>query len=185
MLNKRLRPIGDGDDPGRAVGKTDTRLAHREFGGKLLNARSPNAPRQQDGVGRARHHGVEIGVGLARIERICPDEKRRAAAPPARLFKEPLRHGARPCPFGWRRASKVDDDGVRPALERLGEPFLFRRRDEERTHGRSGGQHLGSEPAHKCSASALGDQHAVLLERTVPELDQPRVGARLGGARGR
>ena len=66
--------------------KRKSGLAHREFGGKLLNARSPQAPRQQDGVGRARHHGVEIGIDLARIERMGPDDERRDATLAARVF---------------------------------------------------------------------------------------------------
>ena len=172
-----MRPIGDGNDPGRAVGKPDARLAHREFGGKLLDARSAKAPGHEDDVGRARHHGVEIGVGLARDRRICPDDTRDAPAQPARLFEEPLRRGARAGPFAGLCASKIDNDSVRGALKRFSEPFFVRWRDEERAHGRSGGQHLGSASAHERGAPALGDQDAVLLERAVPELDQPRVGA--------
>src|SRR5580700_11431117 len=50
--------------------------------------------------------------------------------------------------------------------------------------GRSGCQHLRLAPAHERRAAALGDQCPVLLERTMPEFDQPRLGARLGAAHG-
>src|SRR5580700_3014251 len=50
--------------------------------------------------------------------------------------------------------------------------------------GPSGCQHLRLAPAHERRAAALGDQRPVLLERTMPEFDQPCLGARLGGARG-
>src|ERR1700722_17736034 len=53
----------------------------------------------------------------------------------------------------------------------------------ERT-GASGCQHLRLAPAHEGGAAALGDQRPVLLERAVPEFDQPCLGARLGGAHG-
>ena len=72
MWNRDLGRVGDGDDPRRAVGEGEIGLAHRELGGKLLDARGPKAPRQQDRVGRAGHHRVEIGIGLARIERHLP-----------------------------------------------------------------------------------------------------------------
>src|SRR5271167_2345938 len=48
--------------------------------------------------------------------------------------------------------------------------------------GGSGGEDLGSAPAHERGAPALGDQRSVLLERPVAELDQPGVGARLRAA---
>src|SRR5271170_6256568 len=48
----------------------------------------------------------------------------------------------------------------------------------------SGRENLGSPAAHEGGAAALGDQRAVLLERPVPELDQPRVDARLRIAHG-
>ena len=45
-VEQRLGRVGHGDDPRLAVREGELSLAHRELGGKLLDARSPKAPRQ-------------------------------------------------------------------------------------------------------------------------------------------
>ena len=126
-MEQRLGRVGDGDDPGRAVGEPELRLAHRELGGKLLDARSPELPGSRIASGAPAITASRSASVSPESRAFDPHDERRPARLAPRLLQKPRGHGPRPAPAGRRGASEIDNDRIRAALERLGEPLLVRR----------------------------------------------------------
>ena len=120
----------------RAFGDAGDGLARGELGVEMGDGRAAFGFRKQNGVGLARHHGVEIGVGHAGLEAVDAHQRRgRSFLPLALLRNRQRRLPRHVLALGRNRILEIEDHRIGATAERLVElgPAVGGN-EQERTH---------------------------------------------------